>query len=346
MTSIEWTDRSWNPVRGCTRVSEGCRNCYAERLASRFSGPGLAFEGFAKRTQSGGRWSGRVALIRHKLAEPLSWRKQHLVFVNSMSDLFHEDLDFHEIAAVFGVMSGSPRQTFQVLTKRPGRMLDFFRWLRWQASDDPSRFCQWQAADAGAPPDRQNDIWPLPNVWLGVSVEDQATADERIPLLLQAPATLRFVSYEPALGPVEFGKYLAEPDGETCYHSGKGRGIDWIIAGGESGPGARPPHPDWFRAARDQCYCFRVPFFFKQWGAYQVGSAKQGQYQTTVVNDGRHFDGEIIIANAELTAAWPTLRAVVMARVGKGHAGRDLDSRTWDQFPEDYSTRSELEPIA
>lgn len=225
-TSIEWTDASWNPIRGCTRVSEGCRNCYAEKMAARFSGPGLPFEGFAERTvlhglgkthpnARGTRWTGRVELVPGALVEPLSWRKPQRVFVNSMSDLFHEALPDEAIDRVFAVMLLAPRHTFQILTKRPARMVEYFkgrdlyeRVLRWanvvrseRPKDELGRIGVSNPADAAFRP------W----IWLGVSVEDQKTADERIPLLLQTPAAVRFVSYEPALGPVDFGDYIFAP---------------------------------------------------------------------------------------------------------------------------------------
>ncbi len=187
-TSIEWTDTTWSPTRGCSRVSEGCVNCYAERMAARFSGPGRPFHGFAK----DGKWTGKVELIPSKLDDPLRWRKPRRVFVNSMSDLFHEALPFDAISEVYARMACSPQHTFQVLTKRPRRRLEY------------SRGGMLEAFMGGD----HETIWPLPNVWEGVSVEDQATADERIPLLLETPAAVRFVSYEPALGPVDFSRWM------------------------------------------------------------------------------------------------------------------------------------------
>lgn len=208
-TSIEWTDSTWNPVRGCSRVSEGCRNCYAERQAARFVEPGQHFHGFAKVTaprdlldRVGGRrngWTGKVELIPEKLDEPLRWRKPRRVFVNSMSDLFHERLSDKAIAAVFGAMASCPQHTFQVLTKRPERM------RQWCSSPYRPGLVNDAAILRGQSTCAVAASWPPPNVWLGVSVEDQATADERIPLLLQTPAARRFVSYEPALAAVDLG---------------------------------------------------------------------------------------------------------------------------------------------
>jgi protein gp37 len=231
-TSIEWCDRTWNCVRGCSRVSEGCRNCYAERMAARFSkhideipGPRIGqtsgpFHGFAEMTKSGPRWTGKVELIEKALRAPLSWRKPAKVFVNSMSDLFHESLPDEAIDQVFAVMALAPRHTFQVLTKRPARMLSYLRpttALRarvlgraWEMLGNT----KWRLTKYRH--DRVMDRpLPLPNVWLGVSCEDQKTADERIPLLLQTPAAVRFVSYEPALGPLDVQRLVT---GTTTFH--------------------------------------------------------------------------------------------------------------------------------
>jgi protein gp37 len=260
-TSIEWTDATWNPVRGCTRVSEGCRFCYAERTAARFagSGPGSGtpFEGFAEMRDDGPHWTGKVELVPGKMEEPLRWKKPQKIFVNSMSDLFHEKLKDSEIADVFGIMCQAERHTFQVLTKRPARMLAWFRDYVGEASP-------------GASP-----LWPIPNVWLGVSVEDQETADERIPLLLRTPAAVRFVSYEPALGPVDFGRWILgcshehSHQSQVCILSARrvSPGLDWIIVGGESGPGARPFDIAWARWTVAACKAAGVPVFVKQLGA-------------------------------------------------------------------------------
>lgn len=233
---IAWCEETWNPVRGCSRVSEGCRHCYAERVAARFSGPGKPYEGLAVMKSDGPHWTGKVRLVAAALDLPLRWRKPRRIFVNSMSDLFHKGLTDHEILKVFVTMARARQHTFQILTKQPRRMLEWFL----VCADDTVRPLAW----AGVP-------WPLPNVWLGVSVEDQETADERIPLLLQTPAAVRWVSAEPLLGPIEFPTMLRN-------------WIDWLVVGGESGPGARPMHPDWARGLRDQCVAAGVPFFMKQ----------------------------------------------------------------------------------
>jgi protein gp37 len=317
-SKIEWTanddgtpGRTWNPVRGCSMAkgseTGGCLFCYAARMSAR-NLPGhrspTTGEPFAKLMPSGPRWTGKVELIESKLREPLTWRKPCRVFVNSMSDLFHEALPDREIFKVFVVMAAAERHTFQILTKRPERMM---RWMGYGKAE-------------GFP------VWPLPNVWLGVSVEDQATADERIPLLLQTPAAIRFVSYEPALGPVDFEKWLAcEGHLARTFHN---TFLDWIICGGESGPGARPPYIGWFRQARNQCVAADVPFFFKQhgeWGPHDKPAVRgtnngAGLYvlpDGSLGNQGDYWDG----------------RAAGVNKVGKKKAGALLDGREWKQFP-------------
>jgi protein gp37 len=263
-SAIEWTDATWNPVTGCSHVSEGCRNCYAEALSLR--------RGWSRKPWTARNAAENVVLRPERLDQPLRWRRPRRVFVNSMSDLFHELVPDDYIDRVFAVMArawwmgegGDGRHVFQVLTKRPERALRWFRATASGASRERVVF------DTPTPPDgiawgstwwRRWPGWPLPNVWLGVSVEDQRAADERIPLLARLPAAVRFLSVEPLLGPVELGTWLwsAMADGGGCA-------ISWVIVGGESGPRSRPMEPAWARAVRDQCVAAGVPFFFKQWG--------------------------------------------------------------------------------
>ena len=240
-TSIEWTDVTWNPIRGCSRVSEGCRNCYAERQAARWTGPGQPYDGLV----SEGKWTGQIRLIWSALDLPLRWRKPRRVFVNSMSDLFHERLPDEIIGRIFDVMAMAEHHTFQVLTKRAARMRDLL--ARWEANpgDQPRRTS-------------------FSNIWLGVSVENQATADKRIPLLLQTPAAVRWVSYEPALESVNLWSFLAQGSAVEL------RGLDWLVVGGESGPGARPFDVAWARSTIAQGRAAGVPVFVKQLGARPV----------------------------------------------------------------------------
>jgi protein gp37 len=291
-SKIEWTDATWNPVTGCTKVSAGCKFCYAER-------------DFAD-----------VRTHPDRLEQPIHWTRPRRIFVNSMSDLFHESVPFEFVDKVWLSMIKSQKHTFQILTKRPQGMADFFKW-------ENSR-CEHPT---------------LPNVWLGVSVEDQKTADDRIPMLLQTPAAVRFVSYEPALGPVELRcihhNREFEVDALTGNHGGyrplAGRGpkLDWVIAGGESGPNARPSHPDWFPSVRDQCQAAGVPFFFKQWGEWAEIPAAGGTGK--LLPKGSHFwmngDGtEMNSRNYEKSSAR-------MGRIGKKRAGRLLDGREWNEYP-------------
>jgi protein gp37 len=261
-SKIEWTDASWNPVTGCTKVSPGCDHCYAETFAERWRGtPGHHFErGFD------------VTLRPERLTQPLHWKRPRRIFVNSMSDLFHEAVPDEYIVAVFGIMAQAPQHTFQVLTKRHGRMRSLL----------------------GGEMFRRRFMfrWPLPNVWLGVSVEDQHWADIRIPALLDTPAAVRFISAEPLLGPLNLVQYLPTAVGAFCethwswmcggdVRGGKCRQerLSWIIAGGESGPGARPMELDWVRALVWHCRTTRVPLFVKQLGTTlgrEVGAGPKG----------------------------------------------------------------------
>lgn len=281
MTSIEWTDTTWNPVRGCSRVSPGCDHCYAMGQAHRFSGAGGPYEGLTTIRRGKVDWSGRVRFVPEALDVPLHWRKPRRVFVNSMSDLFHASLSNEEIAAVFGVMAACPRHTFQVLTKRARRMRE---WFEWAGRLDLGKLAGAAATALGR--DRTGPravplaaTWPLPNVWLGVSAEDQQRADERIPDLIATPAAVRFVSAEPLLGPIDLHQYVSHfcgcgIPGDACdgWKSREGcpcapKRLDWCIAGGESGHGARPCDVAWIRSIVEQCRTAEVPCFVKQLGA-------------------------------------------------------------------------------
>lgn len=259
-TQIEWTDAVWNPVTGCTKVSDGCRNCYAESMAHRFWGERPFTD---------------VRCHPERLMRPLRWTKPRRVFVNSMSDLFHEDVSHDFIFHVFRIMARCQTHTFQVLTKRPDRMLDFCRRIRYI---DPGfnghafGTCSYWPND---PVNYPTETRPLPNVWLGVSCEDQKTADERIPILLQTPSAVRWVSAEPVLGPIQITPYL-EPvilhksDGGKGYRAGRKvlePALNWVVVGGESGPHARECRIDWIRSLVHQCREAGIPVFVKQLGS-------------------------------------------------------------------------------
>lgn len=318
-TSIEWTDHSWPVVNGCRRVSRGCENCYAERLtATRLSSTpkyqGLAVMKAGPTGPARPRWTGLARLWAPHLDMPLRLKKPSRIFVADMGDLFFEEVPDETIAAVFGVMAACPQHTFQVLTKRPDRAQ---RWMTFRWYGDTSgravtqaEICREEAIEQ-TPGARQADgaltplgqrlggydrRWPLPNVWLGVSVEDQYTADARIPLLLDTPAAVRFVSAEPLIGPVELTSYLrpmlrlvvpafdparakaviAEAFTEPVLQCQPGDqfsvipgvGVDWVIVGGESGPGARPFDVGWARSLVEQCRAAGAPCFVKQLGAW------------------------------------------------------------------------------
>lgn len=313
-STIEWTDATWNPVRGCTKISPGCKHCYAETFAERFRGvPGHPYEqGFDLR------------LVPGKLGDPFSWSRSRVVFVNSMSDLFldrsavNEDVPEGYIARVFGVMEAADWHVYQVLTKRAERM---------------QKMMDRRAAALGR--------GPKPNIWLGVSVEDRKYGLPRIEHLRETPAAVRFLSVEP----------LLEDLGTLDL-----RGIDWVIVGGESGPGARPMHPDWARSIRDQCVEHGVRFFFKQWGAH--GPWVTEEWFTHGGSDRRAHTW--VARTGESGACWiydddgswvnytgdpPEDGVAVMSNVGKKAAGRVLDGRTYDDMPplvhEPYPGRTE-----
>lgn len=291
-SKIEWCTHTWNPVIGCSRVTEGCRNCYAERMALRHaSNPKTPqYHGLTK----GGKWTGSARFLPERLDQPSRWRKPSKVFVCSMSDLFHESIGAPAIYLILDAMARESRHTFQVLTKRPQRMRLILE------------------------PWRNGLVEPPPNVWFGVSVHDQASADYAIPLLLQTPAAVRWVSYEPALGPVDFSVYLPM-ERPTIPDASPIRWLDWLVMGGESGPSARPMHPQWARDVRDQCRASGTPFMFKQWGRWMPQSQHQGS--------------EWLVDRYEQNYLDP-ITCEKTYRVGKRKAGRLLDGVLHDEYPE------------
>lgn len=310
-TKIEWATAVWNPVTGCTKVSEGCRNCYAEGIANRFWGE-------RKFTD--------VRCLPYRLKQPAKLKGHQRVFVNSMSDIFHNRVEYEFIKDIWSVMLANPQHTFMILTKRADRMAETVDLLL------------------------RDGLGVLPNIWMGVSAENQQAADERIPYLLQTPAAVRFVSCEPLLEPVnltriKWAKIPVDPknyvygapapdemwsmrDALSHYPGDKYNkplvGIDWVIVGGESGTRARPMHPNWVRSIRDQCQEANVPFFFKQWGEWQLTNEREEMKQ-----DGNERLTSIDVPGAiGYNKAW-------FRRVGKKNAGRVLDGRTWDEYPQE-----------
>ncbi|MDA8113143.1 MAG: phage Gp37/Gp68 family protein [Acidithiobacillus sp.] len=305
-SKIEWTDEVWNPVTGCSKVSDGCKNCYAERITARFRKDHLP-------------WTLQNAahnVVEHpeRLDIPMHWKKPRRVFVNSMSDLFHEQVSLETILYVWWVMEQTPQHTYQILTKRPDRMMRIAKGEK-----------------------------PLPNVWLGVSVENQAAADERIPLLLQTPAAVRFLSCEPLLGPVDLldiNGALAQwtMRGNTLADIGPG-GIHWVIVGGESGSAARPMKPEWARSLRDQCVEAGVPFFFKQWGEWTtagiVDNPRFAGGRTYKLENYKHYisiESTLPVWREDNRILWD--KDHIAVRVGKQWAGRLLDGHEWNEYPE------------
>lgn len=378
-SNIEWTDATWNPIVGCSIVSPGCTNCYAMKMAARIeamhegthrphvlAGGGPAprshYEGTTADSKAGPVWTGKVALApEHILTQPLRWRRGRRIFVNSMGDLFHESVPDEWIDRVFAVMALCPQHTFQVLTKRSARMRAYV-----SNPDLHGRVCREVCdmvfdlhldvvllaapqLEAKAPPGQRIHLyhWPLPNVWLGVSVEDQRRADERVPDLLATPAAVRFISAEPLLGSINFRR-IAHGD-ESDLNALKGEivftpqhlaippkptaKLDWIIVGGESGPRARPMHPDWARSIRDQCAAAGVPFHFKQWGTWKDGSDFAADAKA-VLNDGTICDPtpEALCALDRVRSV-PHRHPTMMRRVGKRAAGRLLDGQEHNGLP-------------
>ncbi|WP_066918427.1 phage Gp37/Gp68 family protein [Methylobacterium sp. CCH5-D2] len=360
-TAIEWTDATWSPLRArnratgavgwhCEHVSPGCQRCYAEAFNAQRLGTRLPFK-------PGHRADVEHFLDSRMLVEPLRWRRPRRIFVCSMTDLFGAWVPDAMIDQVFAVMALSPRHTFQVLTKRSARMRDYCA-RRDERGRHPSMTDAALMAATGCwnTPALDLRAWPLPNVWLGVSAEDQARANERVPDLLATPAAVRFVSAEPLLGPIDFEAMpFAEGDprhrwsaltGQAILHATGSFGrpdftvrmcsplkphLDWIIVGGESGPKARPMHPVWPRRIGDACAATGVAFLFKQWGAWVPRGPESRGYPLvegvpTLRLTDAGADGSVLGAAGD--------NPVWMQRIGKKAAGRRLDGRLHDAMPE------------
>jgi protein gp37 len=329
-SGIEWTEATWNCATGCTKVSQGCKNCYAERDWARMQHVPIYK----------GRAFTDVACHPERLDQPLRWTRPRMIFVNSMSDLFHDDIPVEFIDKVFAVMGNvfckmDTPHTFQVLTKRPERMAAYL--------NDPDVLRRvtlaMKAMGLDLPGENSPPAWPLPNVWLGVSVEDQAAADERVPLLLKTPAAVRWVSAEPLLGQVDLSQFMVHnlDEAEAAGHYG----IDWVVVGGESGPNSRPMHPKWIKSLRDQCAKANVAFLFKQWGEW----APRSECYHTLTNG-------MVASDMDPSATrWPVIRLTeggtngrnlanagtgedcYMQKVGRKLAGREFYGTVHDEYP-------------
>lgn len=382
-TEIEWTQMPgfrgdvWNFIAGCNDKSPGCENCYARGMSHRLAHipmMGAKYQGVTRKSQKGRvLWTGQINVHEEVLVKPFKARKPTMYFVNSMSDLFHDNVPFEVVRKAFGVMASCEGHIFQILTKRPQRALDFFNWMKENDPDmqnDPAHeaydLCVEYGIETGCGSAFETGNWPLENVWIGVSVENQATADERIPLLLQLKeqghASLIFLSMEPLIEPVDlhYPKTIW-PNGPEMCCSGREcgchglpsepylmHGVDWVIVGGESGAKARPMHPLWASSLRNQCEAAGVPFFFKQWGKW--GTRMESMTERIPVfrmyHDYQHFtqkdwvekgdacidmDGKLCLIGGDFqTAKYPV---AIMSPVGKHAAGKLLDGKEYLNWP-------------
>lgn len=283
-SKIEWTNATWNPVRGCSLVSAGCTNCYAMRQAHRQKNG--AYKGLTRLGASGPVWTGDVRLVPEAIDYPARLKKPHMIFVNSMSDLFHEGVGDAAILRVFSQMAWANHHTYQILTKRPERMAHILPWV-------------------GRKFQEEDITWPLPNVWLGVSAENQETANERLPLLFQTPAAVRWLSAEPLLGPID----LAQAGLEIRMHdldSPDEVNLDWVVVGGESGQRARPMDVAWAYSIVQQCQGADVPVFVKQLGAKPVSAQISGDFPVAATRyDGNLWRWLLDDSKGGNPAEWP-----------------------------------------
>ncbi|ASY56446.1 phage Gp37/Gp68 family protein [Sinorhizobium sp. CCBAU 05631] len=325
-TKIEWTDATWNPITGCAVVSPGCTNCYAMKLAGTRLKHHPSREGLTKDSKAGPVWTGEVRFNREWLDQPLRWTKPRMIFVCAHGDLFAEGVPDEWIDQIFAVMALAPQHTFQVLTKRPERMRDYLTTSRLEYRLSAA---QIRLEIPPSTPGRWPHM-PLPNVWLGTSSEDQIRYASRWPFMeeLQELGWLTWLSAEPLIGPLNLRVTRLRqvgPDGRVH----RSRLPQWVVAGGESGPGARPMHPDWARQLRDQCSAAGVPFLFKQWGAWAPSTQDEAA--------GNPRSGWCAVSGrrpAKRAELYPEAGAAFVANVGKKAAGRLLDGIEHNGFPE------------
>lgn len=334
-TKIEWCTETWNPIVGCTKVSPGCDNCYAEKMAYRLAAMAIANPvpdtiGKYVRVIKGRKWEGTTVFDDITILKPLSWKKPRMIFVCSMGDLFHESVSIKWIDMVMSMAALLPRHIFIILTKRPEKMFYYFK-----ASKD-ELIVRWSDAcyeigvsdkddDVDAPPcwihNRLQDEWPMKNLWLGVTAENQYQANIRVPVLLSIPAAMRFVSAEPMLTKID----LVNVYGDRPWTPGTRQlgYIDWVICGGESGPGARPVHPDWVRFLQIQCHMGSVPFFFKGWGEW-LPSYDFGERLDELVKN---------FPKTQIRKDYEFPDGIHMYKVGKKAAGALLDGKEYKEYP-------------
>lgn len=357
-STIEWTDATWNVITGCSVLSKGCTNCYAMRLAGTRLQHHPSRAGLTRDSAAGPVWTGEVRFNEEWLDQPSRWRKPRRIFVCAHGDLFHESVPDAWIDRVFIAMQGAQHHTFQVLTKRAERMRRYLQ--RFQPSPPRDGYISRDGVESNRSPAGwplfHPARWPLPNVWLGVSVEDQTSAESRIPELLATPAAVRWCSAEPLLGPIDLASIevsrQAQPNEfrqvnatielnalagtritDLGFEHAGGQRLDWVVAGGESGPDARPAHPEWFRTLRDQCAATHTAFHFKQWGSWTPGENVErttGTVNTAFLVDDRwHMHFLNLATDHGHIDDQPDLY-----HVGKKAAGRHLDGRTHDDWPE------------
>lgn len=327
-SKIEWNDATWNPIIGCSKCSPGCDHCYAERMACRLSAMGK--KGYSQ-VITGNHWNGTTTLIEEALDIPTRWKRPRKIFVCSMGDLFHESVSMLDILDVMQRIRRCKQHTFLILTKRPWHINEYLLFAK--------------------------KVHTLPqNLWVGTTVCNQYEAELKIPYLLKIPAAVRFVSIEPMLGkinldngetswltcknrnkPTVYNASQSSPIGFVCCQSfmvygDHFHGIDWVICGGESGPGARPMHPDWVRSLKNQCEFANIPFLFKQWGEW----APENDYTRAYLTNAKSLvyikpTGEVVKTG---TYGAALNKNQLINRVGKKNAGRLLDGKLFDQYPE------------
>lgn len=320
MNNIGWCDETLNPFVGCSHCSPGCDNCYAERFAARLAKNPATAKKYAGVVDERGRWTGKISAPDGACFAKLP-KAPRRVFVGSMTDLFHPQIPFHWLDQIFLTFLRYPQHTFLVLTKRPERAAEYF-----------PRGGEWITDTSLITGEVTRYPFPIPNLWLGVTVCNQAEADEKIPFLLDIPAAVRFISFEPLLGPITLWRWF--PDGacplpapiacgleRVTKNPDYENGIHWVIAGGETGPGARPMHPEWARSLRDQCVAAGVPFYFKGWGEWRSGGMSLYRF-------------DLLVRYTILKSGLPGIPIAEMYRIGKKRAGCLLDDQKWCQFPE------------